>query len=64
MEKVESYWQKYCQAKERAEQAAFPIILMFDHIICDEYEDLKKNFSEDNKELFIKNINFMLTKIS
>ena len=63
MEEVESYWQNYCQAKERAEQHSFPIILMIDHILCDEYEDLKENFSEEKKQLFIKNVNFMLNKI-
>lgn len=29
-----------------------------------EYNDLKKNFDEEHKKLFIKNVKFMLTKIT
>ena len=64
MEEVEKLWQSYSKAKDRAEQNAFPIIALFDHIICSEYEDLKEHFDDEHMELFRKNVNFMLSKIS
>lgn len=64
MEEVEKLWQKYCKAKERAEQNTFPIIALFDQTICSEYDDLKEHFDKDHVELFKKNVNFMLSKIS
>ena len=64
MKEVEELWQSYSKAKDRAEQNAFPIIALFDHIICSEYEDLKDHYCENNKALFVKNVNFMLSKIS
>lgn len=42
----------------------FPFIAMFDGIIQYEYNDLKKNFDEEHKKLFIKNVKFILTKIT
>lgn len=64
MKEVEELWQKYCQAKDRAEQNVFPIIAMFDYIICSEYDDLKEKFDDEYMDLFRKNINFILSKIS
>lgn len=36
----------------------------FDKTIQDEYNDLKMNFNEEYKKLFVKNVKFMLQKIS
>lgn len=57
-------WTEYCNAKERAEQYVFPIIAMFDGIITEEYKDLKEHYYEENKEQFVKNVKFMLSKIA
>ena len=64
MEEVEKLWQKYCQAKDRAEQHVFMFIALFDHTICSEYEDLKENYNNEHFELFKKNVNLILSKIS
>ena len=64
MEEVKRLYKEYEQAKEGAEQYMFPFIAMFDGIIQFEYNDLKKNFDEEHKKLFIKNVKFMLTKIT
>lgn len=64
MEEVEKLYKEYEQAKDRAEQYMFPIILMFDKTIKYQYNDLKENFSEEHKRLFVKNVKFILSKIS
>lgn len=64
MEEVERLYKKYEHAKEGAEQYMFPFIALFDNIIQFEYNDLKKNFDEEHKKLFIKNVKIMLTKIT
>jgi pyruvate/2-oxoacid:ferredoxin oxidoreductase alpha subunit len=64
MEEVEKIYKEYEQAKEMAEQYMFPFIALFDKTIQDEYNDLMKNFNEENKKLFVKNVKFMLSKIS
>jgi pyruvate/2-oxoacid:ferredoxin oxidoreductase alpha subunit len=64
MKEVEKLYGEYEQAKDRAEQYMFPFIALFDKTIQDEYNDLMKNFNEENKKLFVKNVKFMLSKIS
>lgn len=64
MQEVEKLYREYEQAKDRAEQYMFPFIALFDKTIQNEYDDLKKCFTEEHKRLFIKNVNFMLSKIS
>ena len=61
------YEQKYKElqdAKDRAEQHMFPFILMIDSIIDKQYNDLKINYTKEHEELFIKNVDFILNKIS
>lgn len=64
MEEVERLYQEYQAAKNRAEQYMFVFILLFDKTIENEYKDLKENFTEEHRELFVKNVKFMLRKIS
>ena len=64
MKEVEKIYKEYEHAKDRAEQYIFPFIALFDNTIQKEYKDLKKCFTEEHKRLFIKNVKFMLSKIS
>lgn len=64
MKEIENLYKEYEQAKERAEQYMFVLIALFDKTIQDEYNDLKRNFNEEHKKLFVKNVKFMLSKIS
>jgi disulfide oxidoreductase YuzD len=60
----EKKYKEFQEAKERVEQHMFPIILMFDDIIDGQYNDLKNNYTEEHEKLFIKNVDFVLKKIS
>ena len=60
----EKKYKEYQEAKERAEQHMFPFILMFDGMIDNQYNDLKNNYVKEYEELFIKNVDFVLKKIS
>jgi hypothetical protein len=60
----EKKYKEYQEAKERAEQHMFPFILMFDGMIDNQYNDLKNNYNKEHEELFIKNVDFVLKKIS
>lgn len=60
----EKKYKEYQEAKERAEQHTFPFILMFDNMIDNQYNDLKTNYIKEHEELFIKNVDFILKKIS
>lgn len=60
----EQKYKEYQEAKERAEQHTFPIILMFDGMIDYQYNDLKYNYTKKYEELFIKNVDFVLRQIS
>lgn len=60
----EKRYKEYQEAKERAEQHMFPVILMFDGMIDNQYNDLKNNYTKEHEELFIKNVDFVLKKIS
>lgn len=64
MKEVEKLYIEYEQAKERAEQCMFVLIALFDKTIQDQYNDLIRNFNEEHKKLFVKNVKFMLSKIS
>lgn len=64
VKEVEKLYREYEQAKDRAEQYMFPFIALFDNTIQDQYNDLIRNFNEEHKKLFVKNVKFMLSKIS
>jgi len=59
----ENKYNEFQEAKDKAEQHTFPFILMFDGIIDKYYNDLKLNYTKEHEELFIKNVNFVLSKI-
>lgn len=59
----EKKYKEYQEAKEKAEQYMFPFILVFDGIIDNQYNDLKSNYTKEHEELFIKNVDFVLSKI-
>ena len=59
----EKKYKEYQEAKERAEQYMFSFILIFDGVIDNQYNDLKANYTKEHEELFIKNVNFVLSKI-
>ena len=60
----EKKYKEFQDAKERAEQYTFPFIYMVDGMINNQYNDLKNNYTKEHEELFIKNVNFVLKKIS
>jgi hypothetical protein len=60
----EKKYKEYQETKERVEQYMFPFILMFDGMIDNQYNDLKANYTKEHEELFVKNVNFVLSKIS
>jgi len=60
----EKKYKEYQESKERAEQHMFPFILTFDGMIDNQYNDLKNNYTKEHEELFIKNVDFVLKKIS
>lgn len=60
----EKKYKEFQDAKERAEQYTFPFICMVDGMINNQYNDLKNNYTKEHEELFIKNVNFVLKKIS
>ena len=60
----ERKYKEFQDAKERAEQHTFPFICMVDGMINNQYNDLKNNYTKEHEELFIKNVNFVLKKIS
>lgn len=64
MDTYEKKYKEYQEAKERAEQHRFPLILMVDGMIDNQYNDLKTNYTKEHEELFIKNVDFVLKKIS
>jgi len=64
MQEVEKLYREYEQAKDRAEQYMLVFIALFDTTIQEQYNDLMNNFNEENKKLFVKNVKFMLSKIS
>lgn len=59
----EKKYKEFQEAKDRAEQHMFPFLLMMDMMIEHQYNDLKSNYTKEHEELFIKNINFILSKI-
>ena len=59
----EEKYKEFQEAKDRAEQHMFPFLLMMDMMIEHQYNDLKSNYTKEHEELFIKNINFILSKI-
>lgn len=59
----EKKYKEYQEAKEKAEQYTFPFILMFDGMIDNQYNSLKTNYTKEHEELFIKNVDFVLSKI-
>lgn len=64
MEEVEKAYKEYEQAKDRAEQSCIIMIIAFDSIIQEQYNELKENFDEELKKLFLKNVKYMLSQIS
>jgi len=64
IEPYEKKYMEYQEAKERAEQHTFPLILMLDGMINYQYNDLKTNYTKEHEELFIKNVDFILRTIS
>jgi len=60
----EEKYKEFQEAKDRAEQHTFPFILMVDGRINKQYNDLKANYTKEHEELFIKNVDFVLKKIS
>ena len=60
----EEKYKKFQDAKDRAEQYTFPFILIIDGIINKQYNDLKANYTKEHEKLFIKNVDFVLKKIS
>ncbi len=60
----EKKYKEYQEAKDRAEQHMFPFLLMVDIMIENQYKDLENNYTKEHEDLFIKNINFILKKIS
>lgn len=59
----EKKYKEFQEAKDRAEQHMFPFLLMMDMMIEHQYNDLKSNYTKEHEELFIKNVNFILSKI-
>ena len=59
----EEKYKEFQEAKDRAEQHMFPFLLMMDMMIEHQYNDLKSNYTKEHEELFIKNVNFILSKI-
>ena len=59
----EEKYKELQEAKDRAEQHMFPFLLMMDMMIEHQYNDLKSNYTKEHEELFIKNVNFILSKI-
>lgn len=59
----EEKYKKFQEAKDRAEQHMFPFLLMIDTMVEHQYNDLKSNYTKEHEELFIKNVNFILSKI-
>ena len=59
----EKKYKEFQEVKDRAEQHMFPFLLMMDMMIEHQYNDLKSNYTKEHEELFIKNINFILSKI-
>ena len=58
---VEEVWKKYNDFKETAEQHDFVKLIMFDSKLIPAYNDLQKNWNEDNAQKFIngmKNVVF------
>lgn len=59
----EEKYKEFQEAKDRAEQHIFPFLLMIDTMVEHQYNDLKSNYTKEHEELFIKNVNFILSKI-
>ena len=59
----EKKYKEFQEAKDRAEQHMFPFLLKIDTMLEHQYNDLKSNYTKEHEELFIKNVNFILSKI-
>ena len=63
MEKVEYLMEKYNKYKENAEQHEFVNLFMLDMKIEPAYHDLKRNYTEEHAEIFIKVMTKVLEKL-
>lgn len=59
----EKKYSEFQEALNHLEQHMFPIVLIFGLSLQKQYNDLKINYTEEHEKLFIKNIDFVLSKI-
>ena len=63
MEEVNKLWAAYEKYKETAEQHEFFRLLMIDSKVIPLYNDLKANYTEEHKDIFVRGMKKILESL-
>lgn len=63
MEEVNRLWSAYEKYKETAEQHEFFKLLMIDSKVIPLYNDLKENYTEEHKNIFVRGMREILKSL-